>query len=557
MSDEFVPEYPKEIMLADLEATHAEYNCLCPLTNIGLLEKHDDLHHGGYRFRKNVDHYLVKRAIEGGSNTGKLANQPGVNPKSEGNVLASTATALQGSGKGNAGATQWAARKRRSYYTPPASGIIDFMVSAILQNIPKIVAGLVENATDDVMNYWNDFNENADGKGADLASIARNAMLEVMLHKRAYFAVRFPKSSATNVGEQESKGELDGRMCLWDARFVDDWELDEDGNHVMLRTHSKQNTRSEKWKQPDTERHCWRYITKLAIYEYEITYLKDKKPDPEKTPVALKSTTRNTTGLMPVVPIVINDGLWVMDRLADTILAIFNRQSGTNWSLDQMSFAILVIKSGKSIGDLTCDDIVALLVEQGDDVKFEAPNPAIITALIADIERLKTELLSCIRMMIMEAMKDKGGNPASGSAKEIDIAGMSTLLEAFGAPLKDAIEAIVKIIQTIRGEIDADGNNNFPLMVHGLDKYDVQSVEKKIEIVAAYMGLPGLPESAKKWAITDTSLAMTANAPAEVRKSVIEEMKAMKEIPSLVPVAPVGANKKQIPLETSGADMVA
>ncbi len=512
MADAFVEEFPESILLADLLATHAEYNPICPLTGVGILDKHSDLYEGGQSFRKRVEKYLVRRAIESAAG-GTKQNQDGYNPKSSGSVLSPDVGKFQNSG--NAGSQQYGARLKRAWYTPLVASVVDFMCAAVNQNSPSVVAGVLAQESDPAMKYWREFNTNCDGNGQDVASIWREALLETLLHKRAYLAVRFKGGTYENQAEQEKAGATDGRVCLWSARFVDDWKYDENKKLERLRTHSEEATRSVPWKQPDQTKHCWRYITRQAIYEYEIEYKNTEKPAPESTQVTRKSVTINETGVFPVVPI--NAKIWVMDRLADTALALFNRQSAANWSLDQMAFALLVIKSGKNIDQITADDIVALHLDQGDAAEFQAPPPAIFAAQQSDIERLKAELFAALHMMALQAMKDKGGNPASGDAKELDMAGMSTLLESFGAPMKDALDAVVKIIQAVRGE-------TFPLAVHGLNKFDVQSAQSKIATAGLFLALQGIPESARKWVVLDASLAATANAPAEVRENVVSEM---------------------------------
>lgn len=525
IEEENIPEFPEAIAFGDLEKTHPEYNPTCPLTNIGMLDKHDHLYRGGREFRKNIEHYLVKRQIEQGGGTQKMANKPGINPKSEGSIVAGTAAAVQSAGTGQGGAKQWEARKKRAWYTPFVSFIIDFIVAAVNQNQPSVANPLLEKSDESKMEYWRRFNENADGHGTDLAALSRAAIQEILVHKRAYFYVSFPKVEASSLGDQEAAGGLDGRVSMWGARFVDDWEYDSDGKLIWVRTHSIKKVRPTPTAQPTDELHCWTYITANGKYEYEVQFSPEKKPE-ENDLITRTEVSFHDVGVLPVVPVKISDSFWVMDRLADTVLALFNRESAATWTLDQMAFAILVATTSKPVGTIAADDICGVQLDVGEGLKFEAPDSAIFTAQQADIERLKATLFSVIHMMALQAEKDKGGNPASGEAKELDMGGMSTLLGAFAAPLRDAIETVVDIIQAMREESDMS------LAVQGLDKFDVQSLEKKIKNAQEFLKLGEMiPESARKWAALDVALAMTANAPAKVRGAVEQEIMEKKEEP--------------------------
>lgn len=526
-------EFPSSIPLKDLLAQHSEYNPIDPNTKIGLLQKHEDLYEGGRKFRQHIKNYLVKRSFE--TSGGQASNNPNVNPKAE-NIQQNNKLAGGGGGSGEGCYDQ---RVKRAWYTPLVAGIIDFMVSAVFQNPPAIVAaapaadgkrslfdslkskltswifGVASPSTESA--YWHQLNRNADGKGRDLAALLRAGLLEVMLHKRAYLMPTFPESDAATVQQQREQGGLDAKICLLRAADVDDWQYDDDGNLVWIRVHRCELRRSTSYGQPDTELHRWTYITAAAVYRYQIEWKTGDQPKDE-TLVPCIALRFHDTGRLPVVPIRIPEGLWVMDRLSDTALSLFNRQSAATWTLDQMAFCLLVVASRKQMSDIIARDITGLHLDPTETATFTAPPAAIFDAQQKDIDRLKEDLFLAIQAMVLvAAAKDEQGRQ-SGVAKQRDFGTLTTLLEAFAGPVRDAIEEVVEMIRQERGD------EGLVLAVQGLDKFDVQSLELKLKNAASFLAIQDIPEAAKTWTILDTSLAMTSNAPAEVREAVVQEL---------------------------------
>jgi hypothetical protein len=534
-------DFPKLIKLKDLLATHAEYNPQCKLTKIGLLDKHDALYQAGQKFREFVKAFLIRRSIECSNNspettsgqnsipTNYITNECGELTEQQIKEIRNRSTAGEG---------QYEARLRRAWYTPLVSGMIDFMVAAVNQNQPTLVASdpakagkkkslleifisLVRKSSSDQpeskTDYWNNLNKNADGKGMDLAAVMRAALNEGMIHKRAYLAIRFPKVEAENLAVFEAAGGHDAKISLLTARDVDDWEEDEDGRLVWIRTHRSGMKRATTFGAPSIEWHCWTYITKEAILEYEAEWKVNERPTAETFDVKQSGNRPHSLKRLPVVRVRINDGLWVMDRLADTVLALFNRQSAATWTLDQMAFALLVIATNENLTQLNAEDVIALKVAQGDSANFVAPPPAIFDAQQKDIERLNGELSNSLHLMALRAEKDKGGNPASGAAKAIDRGGMIALLSAFASPMRDALEECVEVIQLAR-------KDGVAIAVNGLDNFDTEGTDAKVATATDYLALPGIPDSGRRWALLETSLAMASNAPPELRETIVQEV---------------------------------
>lgn len=520
-------EYPAEILLKDLQATHTAYD-------LAKIEKYEALYEGGKKFHDLIDQFLVKLQMEEAAPEAK--NQPGYNPKSEGSGVTQSPK-LQGAGGFHG--KQYTARKKRAWYCPVVAGIIDFMAAAVSQNPPNIVtskpadpkASLVDKVKNvilrlvgrkdeavDETSYWHTLNRDADGLGTDLPALGWQALIEGMVQKRSYLYVIFPEVTADNLADQEAKGGLDAKIGRLTARDVNDWQTDKRGALTMVRTYSCEHVRSNPWVQPDSKRHTWVYFTAQAVYQYVLVHKNDEEPNPESQMVTRVTANPHDLGRLPVVPV--RNDIWPMERLYDSAVALFNRETAATWSLDRLAYAMMVLYTEKDLGEVVTDQ--ALLLNPGSDkAEILAPPAHIFAAQQADIERWKESLFLAIQaMVLLAAAKDEQGRQ-SGVAKQRDFGSLSTLLAAFASPLKDALEEVVEMIQEFRDDDDV------ALAIQGLDNFDVQSLELKLKNTASLLNLP-MPDAARNWAILDAALAACANAPSEVREQIVNEVMAGK-----------------------------
>lgn len=512
-------EFPESILLKDLQAVHSEYKA-------EKIADYEALYEGGEKFDLRKERFLVKLQME----EPQTKNPQGLNPKAEGNIH-TDAPKLQNAGEAGA---HYKSRKKRAWYKPVVSGLLDFMCAAVMQNPPcvavsqpeKKATGLADrvkaawlrligskDAEDPSSAYWHDLNRDVDGLGTDFAANAWQALIESMVQKRSYFVVEFPKVDADNLAEQKDEGAFDCTVVRLGAKDVDDWQTDAKGALTMVRVHTEEAVRSSPFAQPDRKKHTWTFFTKAAVYQYVLEYDAKEEPNPESTQVSRTVADSHDLGRLPVVPI--RSNLWPMDRLADAVIELFNRETATAHYLDKIAYAMLVLYTEKDLGQVVTDQ--ALVLNPTDKAEIVAAKAEVYTALKADIERLYECLFLLIQaMVLLAASKDDQGRQ-SGVSKQRDFGSLSTLLAAFASPLKDALEEVVKIIKEARGD------DSIVLAIQGLDNFDVQSLELKIKNTASLLNLP-MPPAARNWAILDTALAACANAPSEVREQIVQDI---------------------------------
>lgn len=398
-----------------------------PIYNADKLKKYRVIYKAGEAFRETIDDFLVKRQIEDASS----------------------------SCGGVCGKSQYEARKKVAWYVPRGSGLIDWLVAAVFKKDVDIVA------EKDPKGFWEALNDDVDGMGTTTGALCRSALREIMIHGRAYFAVNFVEPMAIP-GKNET---LDARIKVLTAEQVDDWDEDEDGNLLWVRTNRVIPVRTNPWEQPTKEKWMWTYITATEI----CTYWAEKEIDKEfdRDSVATAESIPHDFGRVPVFPIRAKEEIHVMDRIFDPLVALFNREVSITWALNQQAYALLVLKlSQTDISHIVASELAALKIGTEEDALFISPNPEIFNGLFQDSDRLKKSLYEVIQALALNAMASQTQNARqSAAAKQIDNDPLQTLLASFAWPIRDALEELVDSLKAYRGE-------NTEIEIEGMDHFD-------------------------------------------------------------------------------------
>ena len=486
--------FDSSIPVADLLVTHEDYRP-------DRIEVYNDLYEGGERFESRKDNYLRYRSIEKSGDT--FANKH---------------------------------RKQRlasATYTPHVAGAVDWIVAATFQSEPGILVDAKEGESGD---YWNGLNTDADGRGCDFAAIMRERELKALIDGRSYLTARFPKvdlPEKASLARQREAGGLDAVIGTLDAKDVDDWGEDPRGNLEWVRTHIVEPVRVKLWGRPTKERHTWTYITADSLIEYTAERDLDKDGKPKEWGKDAKATTTgprpHKLGRLPVWPIRIPRGLWLMNRLAHVALSLFNREASHDWALDTSAFAIPVIQSDKKIDNIFASELMALKLGPEDKFGWSIPATQHFDALDKSAERKKANLFLAIQATaLVAASKDSNGRQ-SGVAKFRDFGAIATLLSAYAGSLRDAGESLITTIRDAREEKD-----RVNVSISGLDKFDVQSLELKLKLGESFLSLAGqygnqATAIAREWVLLDLSLTMANTAPSDVKASIAKQANELIE----------------------------
>lgn len=475
---EAVNNYPREILVSSLARCHPDYSGED-------IECAQDLYEGGKAFESRKDRYLRVRGIE------------------------------QSAG----GAGYRKARLACAYYTPHAGGIIDNLIGSVLQAPPKIE---ITKGDDPRAAYWTNLNSDCDGRGRDLRTLTQSRLKGMMLFRRAYIYLERPSFVDSDLETAKKLGAYDIRIKALDAADVDDWEHDDDGNLLWVRVHAVEQTRSAPYAGIDTERHTWTFIDAAGRREYVAArQIKNGRVAAWKKESTAAGGDLEAHGfsILPVIPIDIERGFVVLDRLKSTILAHFNRESSREFALDTGALNLPIIKTDRDVANLMMSELSAIKLgaTNGEDFFFRSPDAAIFNALKEDCDYLLGNLYSAIHAMALRAASQQENARQSGVAKFRDQGPMEVLMSLFAAPLVDAFEKVVRIIADMRQETELG------IRVSGLDRFDIQSMELEINKATEFINVPGMMPTAKREAAKEVALKYLAKSSPEIIAAVNKE----------------------------------
>jgi hypothetical protein len=318
----------------------------------------------------------------------------------------------------------------------PHSAIIDYLCAAVFLDEPRI------ECPEDSTGYWEGLNKNADGTGQDLATIARQLLLEVFVNERAYIALDFD----SEVGAFDSGSTLDARWRFLPAGAVDDWGTG------FYRIHLSLPVREEIWQPSTKTLEKWIYVTSTEVGTYEYIEEPGKALD-LKTEIPGKVIAHNF-GVIPVFPVRLSHGgMHVMGRIRPILEALFNRESAHAYSLDQGAFAIPVLNLiSTPITEVIAAESVAMKLTSGESLTYVSPDAAIYGASVADIDRLRTELARAVHGLALEAQAKTQAPRQGAFAAQIQRGPMDALLASYAAPIRDVLENVVEAVRVYRSD---------------------------------------------------------------------------------------------------------
>jgi hypothetical protein len=176
--------------------------------------------------------------------------------------------------------------------------------------------------------------------------------------------------------------------------------------------------------------------------------------------------------------------------------------------LDSQCFAVPVLVSddNASIPSVQATQVMALCLKTGEDFKFVAPPTAVFSSLGEDIERLRNSMYECLQSIALNAAAIPQAGRLSGEAVDAMRMPMTTLINSFAWPIKDAMSRLVNFLREYRGD-------EFEVKLEGFEQEQPETPEEaeaaeaeKQEQVkkAAGIGEKGAPTEKEKTIIASS-----------------------------------------------------
>lgn len=361
-------------------------------------------------------------------------------------------------------------RLRRAPYARHVAGFIDWLVAATLRNPPMVqVTG---PCSAESAEFYESLNDDCDGHQTPLAVQMRDAILEGVLHRRAYVNVNFPAP----IAQAADARSLAGRFRLLPASAVEDWKTDIDGRLEWVRVHTYEGVRDPKreWAQSDRVRHVWAFIGSDKTQLYEAYHSRSKGWESKE---AKRIGENAYAGGIPVWDICYRPGQWIMECCYDAARALFNRDASIEFLGDKFAFQILVLTTDRvGVEGVICKELSGLNLRPGESASFIAPSNGVLEPLFKSAEKLKKDLLDSIHASAQNAASIPQAGRLSGEAVAAMRDPMQVLLYSFAWPILDAYSKGLRRIIEVRRDPEGCAE------IVGMDQFDKTTDDMQEEL---------------------------------------------------------------------------
>jgi hypothetical protein len=397
-----------------INAEHPEY-----MAKKGLWKRYRDLYVGGEQLRVNAGDYLMRRQKE----------------------------PLEVYGE----------RLGKVYYENYVGSIIDWYVATLFRREPIVIA---EGEDRRAKKFLNQFAEDCDLRGSSLSEFFRRQIQEAMVCGSSYILVDFPRAGRRpeTLAEEDREGTGRAYLSPCSAEQLINWSTDSYGEFewVVMRTEGlrKESLEAGEWARETR----WLYYDQREYRVFrQAGHGQHGIEETDRGPHAFSKF-----GRVPLFPVGLPEGLWLMNKAGLLQLEHFNRSNALSWALTLGLFAQPVIYSSKPWKDVIGE---SYYIQLGPEDRFgwTEPEGRVYQIAAENLTRLKDEIYR-----VCYLLSQAGGSlvHASGVAKQRDFAITQEVLRAYGDVVKDAMKRILRAVVAVREDALA-------LDVSGLDEFDI------------------------------------------------------------------------------------
>jgi hypothetical protein len=407
-------------------------------------------------------------------------------------------------------------RVARAHYFPYAGSIIDHLVAGLGADPISVTPASKSDGADaaKLPEWWRDFMKDVSpgrrasdsGKRQSCANMLLDMIREALITRRSWCLLDFPKApmgadeAPTSLLDQERRGLLDPYAIGVKAEYVIDWQDDENGELEWALVCDESDHRADIGAIRDSITKTFTFYTRESWERYRITYLK-KKPPKKKTPVPFVDSGFHAFGKVPMVRIVLDEGMWAMGKLESLAREHLNKRNAVAWAEYKALFSILYeFLAGEDDGTSPNHEITddpdrginqargqgySQIRGDGDSASFIGPPVDPFIAGRESCAEIMREMHRVMFSMALSADMSSAALGRSGDSKKEDKAAATVVLKALGSEMRDAMRDMVALVSSAREEVALDPR------VDGAEKFDSTDVMAAVkEAVELLNGVP-------------------------------------------------------------------
>jgi hypothetical protein len=356
-------------------------------------------------------------------------------------------------------------RLTRVFYENYVGSVIDWYAATLFRREPLLS---FQGDNDAGKTFFCELTEDCDLRQNNLSDFFRKRLVEALVGGSSYILVDFPRMSApaANRAEEDQLGASRAYLVGYGPDELINWSYDEQGNFesVVLRTSSlRQDPAAESGWVTETR---WYFYDKEEFRTYRrITGgLQVQATATPSEPVLIDHGRHALAGLrkVPLFPLTVTDGLWLMNKAALLQLEHFNKSNALGWALTMGLFAMPVIYSEREWKQIVGE---SYYIQLGPEDRFgwTEPEGKVYQIAVENLNRLKDEVYRVCYMMPQAWDTSKA---QSGLSKQRDFTITQEVLRAYGDAVKDTMKRVLRAIEAAR-------QDGLTVDVSGMDEFDI------------------------------------------------------------------------------------
>jgi len=453
----------------DIDREHPEYKL-----RKQVWRRYRDLYAGGEQLRLNAQHYLVRRQREPGD--------------------------------------VYAERLLRVFYENYIGSIVDWYAATVFRREPVIT---FEGKHESAKQFYSCLIDDVDRKGTRVTDFWRRQLIETMVAGGSYVLVDFPRAAANkgrSRAEEDAGGASRAYLVDYPVEDVINWSVDDQGNFewVVLRTKQLKKDRVE-----DEE---WRTEVRWSYYDKQTFRIYQRIEDGETSDARL--VDEGTHGLaklgrVPLFPLRIPEGLWLVNRAGLLQLEHFNKSNALAWALTMGLFAMPVVYSEREWSQMVGESYYIQL-GPGDKFGWTEPEGKVYQIAADNLRSLQEEIYRVCYLAQAGASLDRKG-ATSGISKQLDFSITREVLAAFADGVKGQMRTVLEAIEAAR-------EDGLEISVTGMDEFDIADYSTELGDAQQLLGLGVESPTLKKEVFKKLALKYLSDSRQEVKDRIVEEI---------------------------------
>lgn len=420
----------------------------------------------------------------------------------------------------------YAERVARVRYTNRAASMIDLMTAQIVKS-PPVVSGLkpetVARLTDD-----------ADSAGTSLAELSRLLLLDTMQTRRSFAWIDTPPAPSGVVVRTRADEERAGLHLAYIRRVDPLAVLNWSETRGVLNWIVIHDTRTEQSGPLTGQVKVWRWQViertaigaTLTVYEWSPATPDGVPRDDDNIPQAGPTVALSR---MPIAMYEVPDGMWLMGRMEDAILALLTAENDYRWYLWRTAVCLLKIKRqlapmpGATGGGAAPTAGAGYTMDLGpsDDADFIAPPAAAAVPLADERKEAELALYRVVHQMSAGTSSTAATQRQSGESKRFDAASAAALLSAYADALRNLLREVFRIVAATTGDAAPEA-----VAVGGLDDLGAEDVAAWMDAAAAAVEVKRSPTAVAMIARKQAAHLFGPEIPADVLDQIEAEVSA-------------------------------